>query len=267
MGDERRKEGIEINSSLSALTRCINALVKGKYPGYRDSPLTYLLKDSLGGNSKTTLLVCASPHIYNRSETVRTLRFAATAKDVKNKAHINQTLSVKALLKKIKMLEAENKLLKKKLKKKGGYKRKGDGGFMRELGKRMSLFPAKRQSNSLVSGVAVDGNLSNTSDEYMDAHASYDQDGKPIERIQKEKVVKKKKKLKKSRKKKKKKKPSNGMNGHADDDDDESEDDDDIERERKSWWACIFYCGGDNEEEIEEEVDEENDIEYAALND
>ena len=68
LADERRKEGIEINSSLSALTRTINALVKGKYPGYRDSPLTYLLKDSLGGNSKTTLLVCASPHIYNRVE-------------------------------------------------------------------------------------------------------------------------------------------------------------------------------------------------------
>merc|ERR1712228_153369 len=137
LADERRKEGIEINSSLSALTRTINALVKGKYPGYRDSPLTYLLKDSLGGNSKTTLLVCASPHIYNRSETIRTLRFAQTAKDVKNKAHINQTLSVKALLKKIKVLEAENERLKKKLKKKGKNKRKGNGGFMKQLGRRI----------------------------------------------------------------------------------------------------------------------------------
>jgi len=146
LADERRKEGIEINSSLSALTRTINALVKGKYPGYRDSPLTYLLKDSLGGNSKTTLLVCASPHIYNRSETIRTLRFAQTAKDVKNKAHINQTLSVKALLKKIKILEAENERLKKKLKKKGKNKRKGNGGFMKQLGRRISLYPAKKDN-------------------------------------------------------------------------------------------------------------------------
>ena len=44
----------------------IKYLSEGKNPGYRDSPLTYVLKDSLGGNSKTTLLVCCSPHIFNR---------------------------------------------------------------------------------------------------------------------------------------------------------------------------------------------------------
>eukprot|EP01083_Nonionella_stella_P231881 818486_1 len=83
---QSRQEGIAINASLSALTRCINSLVKGEHPGYRDSPLTHVLQDSLGGNSKTTLLVCASPHIFNRNETIRTFRFAATAKQVKNKA-------------------------------------------------------------------------------------------------------------------------------------------------------------------------------------
>eukprot|EP01083_Nonionella_stella_P007210 20825_1 len=115
MDNKRRQEGISINASLSALTRCINKLVKGEHPGYRDSPLTHVLQDSLGGNSKTTLLVCASPHIFNRSETIRTLRFAATAKEVKNKAKINQTLSVKALQKRIKELTAENAQLKSEL--------------------------------------------------------------------------------------------------------------------------------------------------------
>lgn len=62
----RRREGININVSLTALTQCINSLVKGQHPSYRSSPLTHVLQDSLGGNSKTTLLVCASPHVYNR---------------------------------------------------------------------------------------------------------------------------------------------------------------------------------------------------------
>ena len=63
---ERRQEAIAINSSLSALTTAINYLSKGKKPGYRDSPLTHILKDSLGGNSKTVMFVACSPHIYNR---------------------------------------------------------------------------------------------------------------------------------------------------------------------------------------------------------
>ena len=67
---ERRKEAIAINKSLSALTTAISYLSKGKKPGYRDSPLTHILKDSLGGNSKTIMLVTASPHIYNRVKLV-----------------------------------------------------------------------------------------------------------------------------------------------------------------------------------------------------
>jgi hypothetical protein len=63
---ERMQEAIAINSSLSALTTAISYLSKGKKPSYRDSPLTHVLKDSLGGNSKTVMLVNTSPHIYNR---------------------------------------------------------------------------------------------------------------------------------------------------------------------------------------------------------
>eukprot|EP01084_Bolivina_argentea_P137946 242943_1 len=104
---ERREEAIAINSSLSALTTAISYLSKGKKPGYRDSPLTHILKDSLGGNSKTVMFVACSPHIYNRNETIRALRFAQTAKKVKNKAKKNEEPSIDALKKRIKELEKQ----------------------------------------------------------------------------------------------------------------------------------------------------------------
>ena len=71
--------------------------------------------DSLVGNSKTTLVVTASPHIFNRSETIRTLRFAKTAKSVKNKAKVNKELSKAQLEALVKKLRRENKKLKAKL--------------------------------------------------------------------------------------------------------------------------------------------------------
>eukprot|EP01084_Bolivina_argentea_P309016 534480_1 len=72
------KEAGKIHQGLLALENVINALVQGKeHVPYKDSKLTRVLKDSLGGNSKTTLLVACSPHIWNRPETVSTLRFAA----------------------------------------------------------------------------------------------------------------------------------------------------------------------------------------------
>merc|ERR1712154_441135 len=104
---ERRKEAIAINRSLSALTTAISYLSKGQKPGYRDSPLTHILKDSLGGNSKTVMFVACSPHIYNRNETIRALRFAQTAKKVKNKAKRNEEQSVAKLKQKIEQLEAK----------------------------------------------------------------------------------------------------------------------------------------------------------------
>eukprot|EP01084_Bolivina_argentea_P137948 242945_1 len=105
MNDMRRKEAIAINQSLSALTTAVSYLSRGQKPGFRDSPLTHILKDSLGGNSKTVMFVACSPHIYNRNETIRTLRFAQTAKKVKNKAKKNEEQSTASLKKKIKELE------------------------------------------------------------------------------------------------------------------------------------------------------------------
>ena len=71
------EEAKKINQSLSALGNCINALVESRpYVPFRDSKLTHLLRESLGGNTKSTLIVCCSPHIFNLDETVGTLRFA-----------------------------------------------------------------------------------------------------------------------------------------------------------------------------------------------
>eukprot|EP01084_Bolivina_argentea_P093525 168200_1 len=109
---ERMKEAIAINSSLTALTTAINNLSKGQRPSYRSSALTHMLQDSLGGNSKTTMIVAASPHIMNRSETIRTLRFAMTAKTVKNKAKINKELTKSQLMRRIAELETMNAKLK-----------------------------------------------------------------------------------------------------------------------------------------------------------
>jgi kinesin family protein 5 len=99
------EEAKKINKSLSALGMVINALTDGKssHVPYRDSKLTRILQESLGGNSRTTLIINCSPSSYNDSETVSTLRFGMRAKSIKNKAKVNQELSpaeLKALLRK-----------------------------------------------------------------------------------------------------------------------------------------------------------------------
>lgn len=99
------EEAKKINKSLSALGMVINALTDGKssHIPYRDSKLTRILQESLGGNSRTTLIVNCSPSSYNDAETLGTLRFGTRAKSIKNKAKVNAELSpaeLKSLLKK-----------------------------------------------------------------------------------------------------------------------------------------------------------------------
>jgi kinesin family protein 5 len=94
------EEAKKINQSLSALGNCIMALTeadRGHVP-FRDSKLTYILKNSLGGNAKTTLLVTCSPHVFNSEETLSTLRFAQRAKMIKNTVTINRQRSAAELL-------------------------------------------------------------------------------------------------------------------------------------------------------------------------
>ncbi|KMQ96969.1 kinesin-like protein kif3b protein [Lasius niger] len=89
---ERLKEASKINLSLSALGNVISALVDGKttHVPYRDSKLTRLLQDSLGGNSKTIMVANIGPASYNYDETLTTLRYASRAKNIKNKPRINE---------------------------------------------------------------------------------------------------------------------------------------------------------------------------------
>lgn len=86
------KEATKINLSLSALGNVISALVDGKthHIPYRDSKLTRLLQDSLGGNTKTIMIAAVSPADYNYDETLSTLRYASRAKFIKNKPKINE---------------------------------------------------------------------------------------------------------------------------------------------------------------------------------
>ncbi|XP_052862994.1 osmotic avoidance abnormal protein 3 [Anopheles cruzii] len=89
---ERLKEATKINLSLSALGNVISALVDGKtkHIPYRDSKLTRLLQDSLGGNTKTLMIACISPADYNYDETLSTLRYASRAKNIANKPRVNE---------------------------------------------------------------------------------------------------------------------------------------------------------------------------------
>ena len=116
-------EGANINKSLLTLGNCINALcesnIKGTKPHipYRDSKLTRLLKDSLGGNSRTVMIANISPFIYSFDDTYNTLNYADRAKHIKtrvkanvinNKSVVNNYLSViKHLQDKVSMLQSQ----------------------------------------------------------------------------------------------------------------------------------------------------------------
>lgn len=85
---QRMIEGANINRSLLALGNCINALIdgkRGKYVNYRDSKLTRLLKDSLGGNCRTVMISNISPSSTKFDETLNTLKYASRARNIKNK--------------------------------------------------------------------------------------------------------------------------------------------------------------------------------------
>lgn len=97
----RFDESKQINKSLSALGHVIKKLTSGhpkSHVPYRDSKLTRLLQDSLGGNCKTTMVINISPGCF--SESLSALKFANRAKSIKNKAQINEDLSERALIRK-----------------------------------------------------------------------------------------------------------------------------------------------------------------------
>ncbi|KAI3809823.1 hypothetical protein L1987_19423 [Smallanthus sonchifolius] len=116
---ERLKEAANINKSLSTLGHVIMVLVDGanartRHVPYRDSRLTFLLQDSLGGNSKTMIIANVSPSISSAIETLNTLKFAQRAKLIQNNAVINEDASgdVEALQHQIRLLKEELAILK-----------------------------------------------------------------------------------------------------------------------------------------------------------
>lgn len=119
---DRLKEGSAINKSLSTLGNCIKALAdqasgkKGAQVPFRDSVLTKLLKNALGGNSKTIMIAALSPADINYEETLSTLRFADRAKAIKTKAVVNESPTEKL----IRELREENQRLLEQLKQGGG---------------------------------------------------------------------------------------------------------------------------------------------------
>eukprot|EP01102_Stenamoeba_stenopodia_P004878 TRINITY_DN1532_c0_g2_i1.p1 TRINITY_DN1532_c0_g2~~TRINITY_DN1532_c0_g2_i1.p1 ORF type:complete len:1861 (+),score=489.46 TRINITY_DN1532_c0_g2_i1:320-5902(+) len=100
---DRLKEGANINKSLSTLGKVISALAeasggkKNVFVPYRDSVLTWLLKESLGGNAKTIMIAAISPADINYDETLSTLRYAERAKKIKNQAIVNEDPNIRLI--------------------------------------------------------------------------------------------------------------------------------------------------------------------------
>ncbi|KAL8141225.1 hypothetical protein V2J09_007246, partial [Rumex salicifolius] len=112
----RLREGIHINKGLLALGNVISALgdekkrKEGGHVPYRDSKLTRLLQDSLGGNSKTVMIACVSPADTNAEETLNTLKYANRARNIQNKAIINRdpmTAQMQRMRSQIEQLQSE----------------------------------------------------------------------------------------------------------------------------------------------------------------
>uniref|UniRef100_A0A8C5FBR3 Kinesin-like protein n=1 Tax=Gadus morhua TaxID=8049 RepID=A0A8C5FBR3_GADMO len=98
--DKRAREAGNINQSLLTLGRVINALVeKRPHIPYRESKLTRILQDSLGGRTKTSIIATVSPSSSNLEETMSTLEYASRAKNIMNKPEVNQKLTKRTLIK------------------------------------------------------------------------------------------------------------------------------------------------------------------------
>ena len=112
------EEAKNINKSLTTLGKVIVALTdkKATHVPYRESKLTRILSESLGGNSKTCLIITASPHPFNEAETLSTLRFGARARNIKNAPKVNKEYTIPELKKLLEKSEQKVGLLEVKVK-------------------------------------------------------------------------------------------------------------------------------------------------------
>lgn len=151
------EETKKINLSLSVLGLVINSLTDPKvnHVPYRDSKLTRILQESLGGNSRTTLIINISPASGSYYETLSTLRFGSRAKKIRNSVHINTEFSVDQLKGRISLLEKRNKYLEEQLEQ---YQSKGkltveDANSLQSTGAVTPLHVRHKSSNSSFNGL------------------------------------------------------------------------------------------------------------------
>eukprot|EP00934_Nitzschia_sp_Nitz4_P003133 Nitzschia sp. Nitz4//scaffold186_size43309//29490//32129//NITZ4_007322-RA/size43309-augustus-gene-0.15-mRNA-1//1//CDS//3329539773//3123//frame0 len=155
----RAQEGININKGLFVLGQVVSALAEQRpkfkrKPPFRDSKLTRLLQDSLGGNSRTIMIACCSPADFNLEETVNTLRYATQARNIKNSATANvvQQISQEEAMK----LQRENQLLKQQVSELQETIRKMTAEVTEEdMNRSIALIRSEQRKS--VSGTAVGG--------------------------------------------------------------------------------------------------------------
>lgn len=175
---QRFKEATKINLSLSTLGNVISALVDGKstHIPYRNSKLTRLLQDSLGGNSKTVMCANIGPADYNYDETISTLRYANRAKNIKNRVRVNEDPK-DALLRKF---QTEIETLRRQLEDREannlseGSESEGESTDGEEDGERVEKKERKKRSSSMSHNALL------TMDQLADAEAAA-QDGTNLE--------------------------------------------------------------------------------------
>ncbi|KAK1411578.1 hypothetical protein QVD17_38129 [Tagetes erecta] len=186
---ERLKEATNINKSLSTLGLVIMNLVnvsngKSLHVPYRDSKLTFLLQDSLGGNSKTTIIANISPSSCNSLETLSTLKFAQRAKFIKNHATINEDASGDVLAMRMQIQQLKNEVSRLQNVISGGVKNNADDtwtvsfpgspGSIKWEGNHGSFSPVtavKRMSNKKEYEVALVGAFRRAKDKDMTLQA------------------------------------------------------------------------------------------------
>ena len=193
------KEAQKINLSLTTLGRCIKALTGkgGEHIPFRESKLTLILKESLGGNSKTTLIVTGSMRKVHQEETISTMQFAERAKLVKTAAKSNIKRSVEELEMLVEQMKTEISTLQKKLSEGGSTNYTQDTSELQELKVKYINFQniSEKQIEELTDALTRAKNFENNTEfleERKNLLQKIEESNHMIERIRYEKETEKK---------------------------------------------------------------------------